>query len=473
MEIKYLTKGELISGEFSERCRVCSSEDIESFAVIDSHMLSNKKLHLLHCKICGSYFYGGGNPVEGYLSGLTPGGNWKHYVQYGAGIMAMLQPLYALGDAAKGDLLDIGCGFGFVPHYWETLKLGQAVGLEGAEYGKKGKELLNVTVYDSYYEECEELRGKQFDVIYSSEVLEHIAAPVEFLRQARGGLRKGGVLILTTPSSSVIDKKGIDCVTMAVLSPHFHYFISSEQGLSTMLEAAGFRNFRILDRGGGLTAWASNDELPPINPDKPDWEAYFSYLNILSKNQDPNISGGAIFRLGCDFYNIRRMDEALKSFERLERLAGEVYDLSFKYPEIRRYLSRRSPTERLDQDPAWYGVALYYGGMITGRMRNDPATKYRMIDAANVILSYETGNPVFARYGQKAESLLGEINRCLASASVEILDQILSQAKTHSDCMDIIHSPSFERKIRSLFKKWILCAWQKSRFRPANAGNLP
>lgn len=453
MKIKYLADGEVDPVAHSKCCRVCASADIRPCSVIESYMLSGKRLHLLHCLFCGSYFYDGENPVEGYLSGMPPGGNWKHYVQYGALIMAMLQPLFALGDAAKGDLLDIGCGFGFVPHYWQSLKLGEAVGLEGADYGRKGKEVLKVRIHNSYYEECDELKGKKFDIIYSSEVLEHVAAPVEFLKQARSGLRSGGILILTTPSSSVVDKKGHDCPTMAVLRPHFHYFISSEKGLLAMLAAAGYEYVRILDMGGRLIAWASNEELPGIDPEKVDWKAYFCYLDILSNHQDRNISGGALYRLTRDFYTLRRMGEALRSFSLLEKLSREAYDLSLKHPEIKRYLSRRTPPELLDQDPAWYGAALYYGGMIVGRMAGDPATKLRMMDAANLILEYETGNEVFRRYVQEAEGLSEDVKIALISANIEIVSQTYALSKTRHDCMKVIHARSVSRRMRSLVKK--------------------
>ena len=422
--------------------------------MINSHIIEGKPLKLFKCHGCGSYFYDGENPVEGYLSARTTGGDWKRYVQYGAGIMAMLQPILAMGEHAKGDLLDIGCGFGFVTHFWNAMGLGNAVGLEAAGYGQKGRELLGIEIHEQYYGDCEKLRGRKFDMIYSSEVLEHIGDPAGFLRETRGALRNGGILVITTPATDDIDARKEDSRTMAVLSPHFHYFVSSEKGLSTMLGASGFKNVRIHNYGGGLVAWASDKALPQISPATPDWEKYFSYLRILSAHQDPNISGGALYRMTRDAFHRKRFEESFQAFSKLRELAGHVYELSFDYPETKRYLSRTSPTDSLDQNPAWYGASLYYGGMLEGRINGNPELKARMLEASGSILAHETGSTVFKRYGQEAESLKESVANGLIAARLDMVRELVANEPNSRYLGSSAGSSTLGRAFRALLGAW-------------------
>ncbi len=103
----------------------------------------------------------------------------------------MLHPVLALGDRAKGSLLDVGCGFGFVPHFWTEMGFGEAIGLESSLYGRKGRELLGVEIHHSYFNECEEIRGRRFDIVFSSEVIEHVRDPAAFIKEISAGLKPG------------------------------------------------------------------------------------------------------------------------------------------------------------------------------------------------------------------------------------------------------------------------------------------
>lgn len=130
-------------------CRICGAETVGPELVVTGAPVLDGKLYLCRCTVCDSLTFAGDNPVIGYdFEGFSKG-YWHHYVQIGAGIMAMLEPLLRLRPQ-RGDLLDVGCGFGFVPHFWQETGIGAAVGLETSEYGRVGRQALEVDIRHSY-----------------------------------------------------------------------------------------------------------------------------------------------------------------------------------------------------------------------------------------------------------------------------------------------------------------------------------
>jgi SAM-dependent methyltransferase len=79
------------------------------------------------------------------------------------------------------------------------------------------------------------------DVVLSTETLEHVPRPAEFLAQARRVLRDGGRIVLTVPFSARWH-----------YIPH-DYWRYTPSSLRNLLEAAGFTNVVVHARGNALT----------------------------------------------------------------------------------------------------------------------------------------------------------------------------------------------------------------------------
>jgi 2-polyprenyl-3-methyl-5-hydroxy-6-metoxy-1,4-benzoquinol methylase len=87
-----------------------------------------------------------------------------------------------------------------------------------------------------------------FDVVTMSEVLEHLADPLLFLRQAARLLRPGGLLYLTTPNFSGINGRflGID---WSVVRPPEHVNLFTRRSLARALADCGFSSIDVRTEG--------------------------------------------------------------------------------------------------------------------------------------------------------------------------------------------------------------------------------
>jgi len=98
-------------------------------------------------------------------------------------------------------ILDAGCGNGYIANKLHAL--GHTV--TGIDQSKDGIKIAKQSYPDvewynySVYDDLTSISGDGFDVIVSSEVIEHLYNPKEFLLNMRKYLNDDGVIILTTP----------------------------------------------------------------------------------------------------------------------------------------------------------------------------------------------------------------------------------------------------------------------------------
>ncbi len=116
-------------------------------------------------------------------------------------------------------------------------------------------------------------RGQQFDLIISTEVIEHVYSPREFAQNCFRLLRPGGRLVISTPyhgycKNLVLAIAGRMDAHFTALWDHGHIKFWSRHTLSRVLHEAGFQNLQFAGAGRVPFLWKSMvfKAVKPIEP---------------------------------------------------------------------------------------------------------------------------------------------------------------------------------------------------------------
>jgi SAM-dependent methyltransferase len=230
----------------------------------------------------------------------------------------------------RGRFLDIGCGFGFVPHFWQDCGLGEAVGLETSACGAMGAEKLGIRVVPRLYADAIELQGEKSDYVFSSEVIEHVADPAAFVKAIANTLRDDGILVLTTRSATVLKEDSPLLDVLAALLQDFHYFIALRDGLSDLLLRCGFAHVEVRDLGHRLFARASQKPLPASGNRSADWPTYLACLERLSHNLYPDVAAGALYRCLKDSFNLALFGAVYRLYLQFAIISRQQYGIDYE-----------------------------------------------------------------------------------------------------------------------------------------------
>lgn len=204
------------------------------------------RFELFGCGACGLQFW---EPRE------MPDARW--YEQMYGGRDEKLLPLepghkYFLRDPlapCSGELLDIGCGTGNFLAAARDAGYG-VTGIEldrnAARFAKERlglQRVLPLTISEFGEQHAEE----RFDVVTFFEVLEHQAAPVEFLQKIRACVRPGGAIALSVPNRERW-LTGPDVLDY----PPNHFLRWNAAALRKFLSAQGFEVVSIREQPAGL-----------------------------------------------------------------------------------------------------------------------------------------------------------------------------------------------------------------------------
>ena len=161
-------------------------------------------------------------------------------------------------------ILDVGCGNGYLAN--QLFKMGHHVlGIDIAEDGIQ----IACETYPhlrfevrSAYQKLTDLPGMPADVIISSEVIEHLYYPQQFLRNMYVNLIPGGSLILTTPYHGYLKNLALSLFNGWDRHHHpqregGHIKFFSETSLSQVLASNGFTRIEFRNVGRVPFLWKS------------------------------------------------------------------------------------------------------------------------------------------------------------------------------------------------------------------------
>jgi 2-polyprenyl-3-methyl-5-hydroxy-6-metoxy-1,4-benzoquinol methylase len=141
-------------------------------------------------------------------------------------------------------ILDVGCGSG---HF---LKVAIEMGWKahGTEIASSAFEQLSRLGINSFCGKLESANyaGEFFDVVYCSEVIEHLMDPMTLLREIGRILRPGGLLYLTTPNFDSLSRRLLGSKWRVIGKEHLCYF--TRGSLARAIRGAGFHRVAIRTR---------------------------------------------------------------------------------------------------------------------------------------------------------------------------------------------------------------------------------
>ncbi len=294
-------------------CTVCGSVGPHR-PILDVPTLSapQRMLRLIRCAACESAFFDPPDIRDFSDLGQRREEFWRFYVEVGGGVWETIWPVLADVSPGPRSLLDVGCGFGFALDFWKRSNGGVAEGIELADYGRVGSRMLGVTIHSSLLENCAELAGRKFDVVYASEVIEHVPDPRAFVALLSRWVADDGVLVMTTPCASFIEKDNVSPTLLAALAPGFHGFLLSPAAFAETARRAGFEFVEVRPFNERMVMWASH--VPrTIDPDpEVARNTYFEYMaeRFALRDEHSIVWEGFAYRYLRDLVNTGRLEQA-------------------------------------------------------------------------------------------------------------------------------------------------------------------
>jgi SAM-dependent methyltransferase len=231
------------------KCRLCRGE---------ARLWADRGDVTLFC--CGRCKFVSGEPREE----LSAGERYQSY--YHAPAPAAPVTRYrqwlekAEGLVGRGHVLEIGAGSGgFV-----RAALARGWKVDANEVSDSGLEMLRRTAATVFPGDLAAAHypDAQFDLVVSLEVIEHLPAPVDHVREMWRVTRPGGLLILTTPSFNGLSRRYLGIRWRVIDPEHLGYFTPST--LLRLLRDVGYKSVRVRSTSLDVLSWRRCGDLARV-----------------------------------------------------------------------------------------------------------------------------------------------------------------------------------------------------------------
>ena len=180
-----------------------------------------------------------------YYEGGSCGYADTSYTAQEAALRATFQRLLhnlARRGLAGGDLLEVGCGYGYLldeagPFFDNRV---------GTEFSPQGAEIARATGVEVFVGGIEQIPPEhKFDCVVATQVIEHVYEPLPFLRQLARHTKPGGHIVVATPDIGGVLRRAMGRRWPSFKAPeHVLYF--DFRTLSALMHRAGLGDIRRL-----------------------------------------------------------------------------------------------------------------------------------------------------------------------------------------------------------------------------------
>jgi len=163
-----------------------------------------------------------------------------------------------------GDLLEVGCGYGYLLDEARSL-FDRRV---GTEFSAQGAEIAGATGAEVFVGGIEEVPAeRKFDCVIATQVIEHVYEPLTFLGQLASRTKPGGHIIVATPDIGGVLRRVMGRRWPSFKAPeHVLYF--DFRALASLMTRAGLSDVRRLPYlhafPSGLIAAKFGLTMPPL-----------------------------------------------------------------------------------------------------------------------------------------------------------------------------------------------------------------
>ena len=195
-------------------------------------------------------------------------------------------------------MLDVGCGEGWI------LELAKKRGWEvyGTEFSDRAIEICRqkgIKMYEGVLDPAK-IAERDFDVIISSETIEHINNPQQELKSMHQLLRKGGLIYITTPNFNSYLRRWLkDRFHIITYPEHLSYYTRST--LNKLLRSQGFKKDKLLTTGISISHYeisTKKDDQPRSKSTDEKIRTTFSKSPVLKIVKKVVNRGLTVFGLG-------------------------------------------------------------------------------------------------------------------------------------------------------------------------------
>lgn len=197
-------------------CCVCDSEDAEKIATgYDFEYLSTTdSFGMSKCLVCGNVYLNP-RPDVSEFERIYPSDyhsldfseeNFSFVYKVRSRLEARRLLRYCRGLPAEAHILDVGCGDGFhlslLRDYGST-----SWSVSGIDIDRRAVELAKKRGLEVQLGTVEDLveQGSRYDLVYTIQTIEHVAAPDQMLAAIAAILRPGGRVVIVTDNTDSID----------------------------------------------------------------------------------------------------------------------------------------------------------------------------------------------------------------------------------------------------------------------------